>query len=159
MDLALRTQTKEKIKWVFRVGKLRLEANVRLVGITDTFPKEEFEKIMNENYKGKVREYEKVAKQDFIRAIKSDLGFDEEGITLYFVLYPKEIYLWKNIRRIKNTKDYSGSKPILGMIFSNVYEISGKVEGKKRFFECGVVSKSLRTKKLLEKYWHKKIEK
>ena len=86
-------------------------------------------------------------------------GFDEEGITLYFVLYPKEIYLWKNIRRIKNTKDYSGSKPILGMIFSNVYEISGKVEGKKRFFECGVVSKSLRTKKLLEKYWHKKIEK
>ena len=86
-------------------------------------------------------------------------GFDEEGITLYFVLYPKEIYLWKNIRRIKNKKDYSGSKPILGMIFSNVYEISGKVEGKKRFFECGVVSKSLRTKKLLEKYWHKKIEK
>ena len=82
MDLAWRTQTKEKIKWVFRVGKLRLEANVRLVGITDTFPKEEFEKIMNENYKGKVREYEKVAKQDFIRAIKSDLGFDEEGINV-----------------------------------------------------------------------------
>ena len=86
-------------------------------------------------------------------------GFDEEGITLYFVLCPKEIYLWKNIRRIKNKKDYSGSKPILGMIFSNVYEISGKVEGEKRFFECGVVSKSLRTKKLIEKYWHKKIEK
>ena len=86
-------------------------------------------------------------------------GFDEEGITLYFVLYPKEIYLWKNIRRIKNTKDCSGSKPILSMIFSNVYEISGKIEGKKRFFGCGVVSKSLRTKKLIEKYWHKKIEK
>lgn len=86
-------------------------------------------------------------------------GFDEEGIVLYFVLYPKEIYLWKNIRKIKNTKDYSGSTPILSMIFSNVYEISGKIEGKKRFFECGAVSKSFRTKKLLEKYWHKKIEK
>lgn len=86
-------------------------------------------------------------------------GFDEEGLTLYFVLYPKEIYLWKNIRKIKNTKDCSGSTPILSMIFSNVYEISGKIEGKKRFFECGAVSKSFRTKKLLEKYWHKKIEK
>lgn len=86
-------------------------------------------------------------------------GFDENGITLYFVLYPKEIYLWKNIRKIKNTKGYSGSKPILSMIFSNVYEISGKPEGKKHFFECGTISKSFRIKKLLEKYWHKKIEK
>ena len=86
-------------------------------------------------------------------------GFDESGITLYFFLYPKEIYLWKNIRKIKNTKENSGSKPILSMIFSNVYEISGKSEGKKRFFECGTISKSFRTKKLLEKYWHKKIEK
>ena len=75
------------------MGKLRLEANVRLVGITDTFPKEEFEKIMNENYKGKVREYEKVAKQDFIRAIESDLGFKKEeiNVTKFVVEYIEEV--------------------------------------------------------------------
>ena len=64
------------------MGRLKLSANVRLVGVTDTFPKEEFDKIIEENYKGKIKEYEKVAKQDFIRAIKSDLGFDEEGINV-----------------------------------------------------------------------------
>lgn len=86
-------------------------------------------------------------------------GFDEEGLTLYFVFLPKEAYLWKNIRRIKNTKAYSSSTPILNMIFSNIYEINGKVEGKQYFYMQGEVSRSLRTKKLFEKYWNKKIEK
>ena len=59
----------------------------------------------------------------------------------------------------KFTENHPKFVAFLSMIFSNVYEISGKIEGKKRFFECGAVSKSFRTKKLLEKYWHKKIEK
>ena len=86
-------------------------------------------------------------------------GFDEDGIALYFVFLPKEAYLWKNIRRIKNTKKYSASSPILAFIFSNIYEINGKVEGKQYFYMQGEVSKSLRTKKLFEKYCNKKIEK
>ena len=86
-------------------------------------------------------------------------GFDEESVTLYFVFLPNEIYLWKNIRRIKNTKSYSARTPILDMIFSNVYEIIGKVEGKQYFYMQGEVSCSLRTKKLFSNYWNKKIEK
>lgn len=86
-------------------------------------------------------------------------GFDEEGLTLYFVFLPKESYLWKNIRRIKNTKSYSARTPILNMIFSNIYEINGKVDGKQYFYMQGEVSRSMRTKKLFEKYWNKKIEK
>lgn len=64
------------------MGKLKLVTNVRLVGITDTFPKEEFYKIIDEHYKGKIKEYEKVAKQDFIRAIEQDLGFEKDGINV-----------------------------------------------------------------------------
>lgn len=87
-------------------------------------------------------------------------GFNEDGITLYFSFFPNEKYLWKNIRTIiKTCESFSVSLPILSSIFSNVYEICGKVEGKQRFYMNGVVSRSNRTKKLFEKYWHKKIEK
>ena len=74
------------------MGRLKLSANVRLVGVTDTFPKEEFDKIIEENYKGKIKEYEKVAKQDFIRAIESDLGFKREeiNVTKFVVEYIDE---------------------------------------------------------------------
>lgn len=64
------------------MGKLSIEANVRLRGTTDKFPKESFEKIINEEFGGNVKNYEKVAKQDLVRAIISDLGFDEDGINV-----------------------------------------------------------------------------
>lgn len=84
-------------------------------------------------------------------------GFDSEGVTFYYVFLPKERYLWKNIRNIKASKDGHSRSVIIDMVFSYVFEINGKVQGKHRFYMQGLMSRSFKTKRLLCKYWNKKI--
>ncbi len=87
--------------------------------------------------------------------------FDEESITFYYLFLPKERYLWKNIRKINALKDgcsrSSISYAIFDIIFSHIFEITGKVEGKQLFYMQGKISRSMKTKRLLEKYWKRNI--
>ncbi|MBE6673498.1 MAG: hypothetical protein E7596_00155 [Ruminococcaceae bacterium] len=84
--------------------------------------------------------------------------FDEKGVTICFLFFPNERYLWENIAAIEATDDRSDSRhPILDFFFSRVFEISGAVEGKERFYMQGHIRRSRRTKRLLEKYWDGKI--
>lgn len=85
-------------------------------------------------------------------------SFDTDGITLHYLYVPKEYYLWKNIRKIKKSRDGYSRSAIIDFIFSRVYEINGKVEGKQRFYMNGIIVISFRTKRLLDKYWEKEIE-
>lgn len=85
-------------------------------------------------------------------------SFDTECITLHYLFVPKECYLWKNIRKIKKARDGYSRSAIVDFIFSRVYEINGKVEGKQRFYMNGIIVISFRTKRLLDKYWEKEIE-
>ena len=84
--------------------------------------------------------------------------FDEKGVTICFLFFPNERYLWDNIASIEATDDSSDSRhPILDFLFSRVFKISGEVEGKERFYMRGEIRRSRRTKHLLEKYWDGKI--
>lgn len=84
--------------------------------------------------------------------------FDEKGVTICFLFFSNERYLWENIAAIEATYDSSSSQnPILDFFFSRVFEISGAVEGKERFYMRGEIRRSRRTKHLLEKYWDGKI--
>ena len=85
-------------------------------------------------------------------------SFDTDGITLHYLFVPKECYLWKNIRKIKKARDGYSRSAIIDFIFSRVYEINGKVEGKQRFYMNGIIIISFRTKRLLDKYWEIEIE-
>ena len=84
--------------------------------------------------------------------------FDEKGVTICFLFFPNERYLWENIAAIEATDDSSSSQhPILDFLFSGVFEISGAVDGKERFYMQGHIRRSRRTRHLLEKYWDGKI--
>ena len=84
--------------------------------------------------------------------------FDQKGVTICFLFFPNERYLWENIAAIEATDDSSSSQhPILDFLFSGVFEISGAVEGKERFYMQGHIRRSRRTRRLLEKYWDGKI--
>ena len=85
-------------------------------------------------------------------------SFDTDGVILHYLFVPKEKYLWKNIRKIKKVRDSYSSSAILDFIFSRVYEINGKAEGKQRFYMNGIINRGFRTKRLLSKYWDKDIE-
>ena len=77
-------------------------------------------------------------------------AFDSEGVSLLYIFFPTERYLWKNIRSIEVTEDVRSTNLPL---YSAVFEIKGKNEGSKRSYMRGYIRKSFRTKHLLEKYW------
>lgn len=88
------------------------------------------------------------------------ISFDSEGVTNHYIFMPKERYLWSNIYSISvdYSQGYSSDGPLFDLLFSKVFEIQGDVEGKKRFYMEGHISKSLRTKRLIEKYWDGEID-
>ena len=87
-------------------------------------------------------------------------SFDSDGVSIHYVFYSQERYLWKNISSIRQITDSAScSHPFFDLLFSRAYEIKGKVEGKKRFYMQGHVSKSFRARKLIEKYWDGEITK
>lgn len=87
-------------------------------------------------------------------------SFDNDGVTIHYLVLPKERYLWRNISLI--SVDYNQAGPsnstLFDLLFSKVFKIQGDVEGKKRFYMEGHICKSLRTKHLLEKYWDGTID-
>lgn len=84
--------------------------------------------------------------------------FDNDGISAHYLLFPQERYRWNNIYAITVTNDSSHHRSLLfDLIFSGVFEISGKVEGKRRFYMQSHIRKSRRTKRLIEKYWDGKV--
>ena len=62
------------------MGKLILEANVRLKGCINDVTREKYDAVVAE-YKNE-KELEKRAKEDFIRAIEEDLGFNKNEINV-----------------------------------------------------------------------------
>ncbi len=84
-------------------------------------------------------------------------AFDSEGVSLCYVFFQVERYLWKDIYAIEveDKQDYSGSKRSLLVFFlyASIFSIYGKNVGKCRFYMKGHIRKSFRTKHLLEKYW------
>lgn len=81
--------------------------------------------------------------------------FDAEGVTLKYVFFTNERYLWKNIHKI--TVEYDGPNTTKGgfftLFYSHVFQIKGKNENENKFYMEGKIRKSFRTKYLLEKYW------
>ena len=81
-------------------------------------------------------------------------AFDNEGISLCYLFFSDERYLWKDIHAIevKDTSTYSRSS-VFDLFFAYDFCINGASVGKRRFFMKGHVCKSFRTKRLFEKYW------
>lgn len=63
------------------MGKLVLEANVRLKGSMD-IDKKDLEEILEVDYDSNMKNIERVAKKDFIRAIVEELGFEREDVNV-----------------------------------------------------------------------------
>lgn len=76
--------------------------------------------------------------------------FDNNGITIYYLLIPNERYLWKNITSICVCYDEPHRH--------TKFELDGIPESNIYFYTEGRICKSLRTKRLLEKYWDGTIE-
>lgn len=63
------------------MGKLVLEANVRLKGSID-IDKKDLEEILEVDYDSNMKNIERVAKKDFIRGIVEELGFEREDVNV-----------------------------------------------------------------------------
>jgi hypothetical protein len=81
-------------------------------------------------------------------------SFDREGISLCYLFFSAERYLWKDIHAIE-VKDTSTSSrsALFELFFAYDFCIRGRSVGKRKFFMEGHVRKSFRTKRLFEKYW------
>lgn len=84
--------------------------------------------------------------------------FDTDGVTLCYVFFSNERYLWENVSDIEvrydvNTASFFRNGSVLDLLCGHVFEISGTVEGELKFYMRGYIRKSFKTKRLLEKYW------
>ena len=82
--------------------------------------------------------------------------FDPEGVSAKYIFFPQERYLWKNIHSIRVAQAISDGGRNLLFFFD--FKIEGNVEGKHRRYMDGRISKTRRTKRLIEKYWDGTIE-
>lgn len=82
--------------------------------------------------------------------------FDPEGVSAKYIFFSQERYLWKNIHSIRVAEAISDDGRSL--IFFYDFKIDGYVEGKHRRYMDGRISKTRRTKRLIEKYWDGTIE-
>lgn len=81
-------------------------------------------------------------------------AFDKNGVSLRYVFFPEERYLWNNVRSIEVDIIFtSGRTHFFDLFYAWVFKLEGKNEGKHRFYMQGHIRKSFRTKRLLEKYW------
>lgn len=78
-------------------------------------------------------------------------AFDREGVSLRYIFLPVERYLWDDIRDIEVT--WAGTTKYPRRVFS----IEGINVGRHSFYMSGHISKTFRTKYLLEKYWDGEI--
>lgn len=82
--------------------------------------------------------------------------FDPEGVSLKYLFFPRERYLWKNIYFIQVANPISDNGK--QAIFLRDYKIEGDVEGKNRRYMHGRICKTWRTKRLISKYWDGTLE-
>ena len=82
--------------------------------------------------------------------------FDEYGVSFKFLFFQDERYLWKNVRSIKITNDTS-SVDLFNYLFL-VFELNGRVEGRRRFYMTSQIYITRKTKRLLKKYWNGNIQ-
>lgn len=82
--------------------------------------------------------------------------FDSDGVSLKYLFLTEERYLWKNVRGIELIDD-STRASIFNWFFM-VFRIDGKVEGKYRSYMNGKIQRSIKTRRLIEKYWGGKVE-
>ena len=81
-------------------------------------------------------------------------SFDSEGISLCYLFFSVERYLWKDIHEIEVKDTSTSSRSVLfELFFAYDFCINGTSVGKRSFFMKGHVRKSFRTKRLFEKYW------
>ncbi len=81
-------------------------------------------------------------------------SFDSEGVSLCYVFFPTERYLWKDIHAVTVESIKIGAKAtIFDFFYEWVFHLKGKTVGKSRFYMSGNIRKSFRTKYLLQKYW------
>ena len=80
--------------------------------------------------------------------------FDNEGISLRYLFFSTERYLWRDIHAIEVKDTISSSRSLLfELFFAYDFCIYGTSVGELKFFMKGHVRKSFRTKRLFEKYW------
>ena len=80
--------------------------------------------------------------------------FDSDGVTMCYTFFSNERYLWRNISAIEVREDSGSHKSlILDLFLSYAFHLYGNAEGRHRFYMQGEIRKTLRTKRLLEKYW------
>lgn len=77
-------------------------------------------------------------------------SFDNEGVSLCYLFFSRERYLWKNVDAIEADMF---CKRFLPMVF----KISGRIEGGPKLYMNGHIINSRRTKKLFEEYWDETI--
>lgn len=83
--------------------------------------------------------------------------FDSEGVSLCYIFFPVERYLWNDVYAIEVRCIHSSHSNIFELLFGNVFSIEGRNVGPLRFYMNGHIRKSFRTKYLLEKYWDGEI--
>ncbi len=79
--------------------------------------------------------------------------FDKDGVSICYIFLPNERYLWENVYDV--TVEYEMGNRSLYLY--TYFEILGDVEGEERFYMKGQISKGLRTKRLIKKYWDGEI--
>lgn len=82
--------------------------------------------------------------------------FDPEGVSAIYICFPPERYLWKNIHMISVADAISDDDH--SMLFFYDFKIEGNVEGKQRRYMNSRISKTRKTKHLIERYWDGTIE-
>ena len=78
-------------------------------------------------------------------------SFDKNGVSIHYVFYKKESYLWKNIKNIR--EGYSHMLPEFDFMPRTTYEIEGKPEGGEKKYMIGKIMKYPATKRFIKKYW------
>lgn len=81
--------------------------------------------------------------------------FDPEGVSIKYIFLKEERYLWKNVHAVSTVQAISDGGRHL---FLYDLQIDGNVEGKKRRYMDGRISKSGRNKRLIQKYWDGTVE-
>ena len=82
--------------------------------------------------------------------------FDREGLTITYLCFPDERYLWGNVRgveaSIEDSYSTSAVSIVLDRLFSRILRIRGVPEGKRQRYMRGELADTRRTRRLMKKY-------
>ena len=78
--------------------------------------------------------------------------FDQSGVSIVYIFLSNERYLWEKIDSVEVNYKSCGRRASQVYLYS-VFDIYGASETEARFYMISNITKSLRTQRLLEKYW------